>query len=104
MPRRSMRPMPRTRCRSITAASGAGPLTDQTVRAAATGYLSTYPLPARVEGVALTDQTGSPDGRTAVVELTARVRLPLLGPVVNAWSSGITITVHSQARADVDVP
>lgn len=80
------------------------PLTDQSVRTAATGYLSTYPIPARVEGVALTDQTGSPDGRTAVVELTARVRLPLLGPVVNAWSSGITVTVHSRARADVDSP
>ena len=78
------------------------PLTDLTVRGAATAYLSTYPAPARVEDVALTDQTGSPDGRTAVVELTARVRLPLLGPVVNAWSGGITVTVHAQARADVD--
>ena len=73
-----------------------------TVRAAATTYLSTYAPPSRVDDVELTGRTGSPDGRTAVVELTARVKLPLLGPVVQAWSGGITVTVRSQARADLD--
>jgi len=34
--------------------------------------------------------------------LSAHVRLPLLAPVVDAWSGGITVTVRSQARADVD--
>lgn len=81
---------------------GSVPLSDGTVRTAATTYLSTYAPPTRVTDVELTDTTGSPDGRTAVVELTARVRLPLLGPVVQAWSGGITVTVRSQARADVD--
>lgn len=78
------------------------PLTDQSVRAAATSYVSPHPLPARIDEVRLTDRTGSPDGRTAVVELTARVRLPLLGPVVRAWSGGLTVTVDSRARADLD--
>jgi Putative Flp pilus-assembly TadE/G-like len=80
------------------------PLTTATVRSAASGYLSTYAPPTRVQDLRLDDATGTPDGRTAVVQLSATVRLPLLGPVVNAWSGGITVTVRSQARADVDVP
>jgi hypothetical protein len=80
------------------------PLSDLTVRAAATAYLSSYQPPGRIEQVRLDDETGTPDGRTAVVQLTAVVRLPLLGPVVRAWSGGVTVTVESQARADVDPP
>ena len=81
---------------------GAVPLSTATVRRAASAYLSNYPLPSRVTDVQLTGDTGCPDGQTAVVELTARVKLPLLGPVVQAWSGGITVTVRSQARADID--
>jgi hypothetical protein len=81
---------------------GAVPLSTATVRSAASAYLSNYPLPSRVTDVQLTGDTGCPDGQTAVVELTARVKLPLLGPVVQAWSGGITVTVRSQARADID--
>jgi hypothetical protein len=81
---------------------GGVPLSDQGVWAAATTYLSTYAPPSRVSDVQLTGATGSPDGRTAVVELTARVKIPLLGPVVQAWSGGIAVTVRSQARADLD--
>lgn len=77
------------------------PLTTSTVRSAATTYLSGYAPPSRITDVQLTGATGSPDGQTAVVELTARVKLPLLGPVVQAWSGGITVTVRSQARADL---
>jgi hypothetical protein len=84
--------------------TAAVPLTDATVRSAASGYLASYVAPARIEDVQLTAATGTPDGRTAVVELTATARLPLLGPVVRAWSGGITITVRSQARADIDPP
>jgi Putative Flp pilus-assembly TadE/G-like len=80
------------------------PLTSATVRSASVAYLSTYTPPTRVEDVRLTDRTGTPDGLTAVVELSARVRLPLLGPVVRAWSGGITVTVRSRARADVNPP
>jgi hypothetical protein len=80
------------------------PLTTATVRSSAVTYLSSYAAPARVDDVQLGDETGTPDGRTAVVVLTARVRLPLLGPVVQAWSGGITLTVRSIARADVNPP
>jgi hypothetical protein len=81
---------------------GAVPLSTATVRGAAAAYLSSYALPSRVTAIQLTGDTGCPDGQTAVVELTARVKLPLLGPVVQAWSGGITVTVRSQARADID--
>lgn len=80
------------------------PLTDQTVQAAAATYLASYPSPTRVTDVRLDGATGSPDGHSAVVQLTAQVRLPLLGPVVNAWSGGVTVTVRSVARSDVDPP
>jgi hypothetical protein len=80
------------------------PLTDETVRASARTYLETYLPPNHVDRMQLGAATGSPDGRTAVVQLSARVRLPLLGPVVSAWSGGITLTVESRARADVDPP
>ena len=80
------------------------PLTDDTVRDAATTYLASYVVPPRIQDLRLAAGTGTPDGRTAVVELTATVRLPWLGPVVQAWSGGITISVRSQARADIDPP
>jgi Putative Flp pilus-assembly TadE/G-like len=80
------------------------PLTDATVRAAASSYLRGYLRPTRVQDVRLDDVTGSPDGQVAVVQLTATVRLPLLGPVVQTWAGGISVTARSQARADVDRP
>jgi hypothetical protein len=80
------------------------PLSDATVRTAVVSYLSTYHPPNHVEQVRLEPATGSPDGQTAVVALTGRVRLPLLGPVVRAWSGGVTISVEARARADVDGP
>jgi hypothetical protein len=80
------------------------PLSDTTVRMAVVSYLSAYRPPNHVEQVRLDPATGSPDGRTAVVALTGRVRLPLLGPVVRAWSGGVTVSVVARARADVDGP
>ncbi|MFL6100361.1 MAG: pilus assembly protein TadG-related protein [Actinomycetales bacterium] len=80
------------------------PLTDETVRSSARSYLETYLPPNHVDRLLLGAATGSPDGRTAVVQLSGRVRLPLLGPVVSAWSGGITVTVESRARAAVDPP
>jgi hypothetical protein len=81
---------------------GAVPLSSDSVRSAATTYLSRYRPPTRIGQVRLATGTGTPDGQTAVVVLVGHVRLPLLGPVVDAWSGGITVTVRSQARADVD--
>jgi anti-sigma factor RsiW len=80
------------------------PLTDDSVQAAARSYLEQAPPPARMQQVVLDAGTGTPDGVTAVVKLGGRVRLPLLGPVVRAWSGGVTVTVRSQARADIDPP
>jgi hypothetical protein len=74
------------------------------VRIVVASYLSTYRPPNHVEQVRLDQATGSPDGQTAVVGLTGRVRLPLLGPVVAAWSGGVTVSVEARARADVDGP
>ena len=77
------------------------PLTDAGVTSAAQGYLTSYDVPRRIEQVAVAPGTGSPDGVSAVVVLTARVRLPLLGPAVATWSDGISVTVRSTARAAV---
>jgi uncharacterized membrane protein len=80
------------------------PLTDESVQAAVRSYLHDTVPPARTERVVLDADTGTPDGATAVVELSGRVRLPLLGPIVRTWSGGVTVTVRSRARADVDPP
>lgn len=80
------------------------PLSDATVRSAVVSYLSVYRPPNHVEQVRLDPATGSPDGQTAVVAMTGRVRLPLLGPVVAAWSDGVSVSVEARARADVDGP
>ncbi len=44
-------------------------------------------------------QTGSPDGRTAVVTLSGRATLPMTGWVLESLGGGVTITVSSRARA-----
>ncbi len=80
------------------------PLSDASVQAAARSYLREVALPARLEDLRVDPETGTPDGTIAVVGLSARVRLPLLGPVVRAWAGGVTVTVRSQARADLDPP
>jgi putative Flp pilus-assembly TadE/G-like protein len=77
------------------------PLTDAAVRDQATSYLSSYRAPSRLNGIGLTGGTGSPDGATAVVELTGTVRLPVAAPVVAAFAGGITVTVRSTARAEL---
>lgn len=83
-------------------AGGVGPdvpLSDASVQAQARAYLDTYQAPSRLEAVALTNGTGSPDGASALVELTGHVRLPIAGPVVASFAGGITVTVRSTARA-----
>jgi hypothetical protein len=77
------------------------PLSDAGVRAQAATYLSSYRAPSRLSGIGLTGATGSPDGATAVVELTGTVRLPLAAPVVAAFAGGIAVTVRSTARAEL---
>ena len=75
------------------------PLSGEAVRSQAETYLSRYEPPSRLQAVGLTGGTGSPDGISAVVELSGRVRLPIAAPVVASFVGGITVTVRSTARA-----
>ncbi|QFG69048.1 hypothetical protein [Ornithinimicrobium pratense] len=81
---------------------GAGvPLTDASVQAAAGAYLATRPLPGRVAAWSLGPGTGSPDGRTAVVVLTGQAQIPVVSPVLSAFGGGVSVTVTSSARSDL---
>ncbi|MEZ2370741.1 pilus assembly protein TadG-related protein [Arthrobacter sp. RCC_34] len=71
-------------------------LDDGRVRAAAADYLRRSPAAVTLDGLALVDASGSPDGRSATVRLTAVARPPLLGVFV---PDGITIESGSTARA-----
>jgi uncharacterized membrane protein len=74
------------------------PLTDVTVRDAAVAAVAASPAAART-GARVARGTGSPDGATAVVVLTARARLPVVSPVLDAWSDGIPLAVRAEATA-----
>lgn len=74
-------------------------LTDDSVRAAATGHLATIPRPNGITDWGLTGDTGSSDGRTATVTLTGRATLPMTGWVLQSLGGSVTITVQSRARA-----
>lgn len=82
---------------------GAGlPVTDQTVREQAAAHLAGRPLPGRLQGWAVAPGTGTPDGRTAVVVLTGTAGIPVLSSVLGAFGGGVSITVASSARSDLD--
>ncbi|GAB3593284.1 hypothetical protein GCM10027446_15360 [Angustibacter peucedani] len=78
------------------------PLTDRGVRAQAEEYLTSYERPSRLEALVLGDGTGTDDGRSATVELSARARLPIAAPVVASFTGGITVRVRSTARARIE--
>ena len=80
------------------------PLTDATVSASAWAYLASVPRPTGVSGWQVDPGTGSPDGRTAVVRLSCRAELPMVGPVLDALGRSVTIRVVSRARAEVEPP
>lgn len=77
------------------------PVTEVSVRQAASGYLDEVGPPPGVTHWALQPGTGTPDGRTAVVVLAGQARLPLIGSVLQAAGGSVTITVTSRARADL---
>lgn len=77
-------------------------LRDDDVQAQARTYLSTYTTPSRVDALVLGPGTGSPDGASARVELSARVRLPVAAPLVASLRGPVTVTVRSTARADLE--
>ena len=80
------------------------PLSNASVQQRAAEYLASRPRPASILGWRLAPGTGSPDGRTAVVALTAEAELPMIGPALRELGVSVSISVHSQARADVVVP
>ncbi|MFF0942931.1 pilus assembly protein TadG-related protein [Kocuria sp. CPCC 205300] len=82
-------------------APGAPPSTvldDDAVAGAAASYLGTVSAWAGTPGLALAAPTGSPDGRTAEVTLTAVVHPPVVNLLV---PDGVPITVTSEARAQL---
>lgn len=82
---------------------GAGlPISQATVQEAASAYLASRPLPQRLDGWAVAPGTGTGDGRTAVVAVTGQARIPVLSPVLSAFGGGVTITVTSSARSDLE--
>lgn len=87
--------------------SGVGesvPLSNASVRSSASEYLAAVPMPSRVVQWRLDPATGTFDGRTATISLTARAEVPLIGSVLDDLGYFVTIHVTSQARADVLVP
>ncbi len=79
-----------------TASTPTAVLSPGRVRGAALAYLEGSGAFGRVSGLSLAPATGSPDGATAVVVLSAAVRPPVLNFLVPA---GIRIEAASTARA-----
>ena len=80
-------------------AAGAPPSTvldDDAVAGAAAAYLDTVGAWAQTPGLSLAPPTGSPDGRTAEVTLSAVVHPPVVNLLV---PDGVPITATSEARA-----
>lgn len=77
------------------------PLTDASVRASVQDYLTLLGAPTRFEDLAVADGTGTPDGRTAQVRLTAVARPPLLTSVIDTFADGVRLDVTSRARTDL---
>ncbi|BCW19675.1 pilus assembly protein TadG-related protein [Pseudarthrobacter enclensis] len=66
------------------------------VRAVAADFVSRSPASARFQGLAVAGATGTPDGSTAVVVLTAEVHPPVVNFLV---PGGIAIEATSTARS-----
>jgi hypothetical protein len=74
-------------------------LSDASVRDSVQRYLLDAGAGQRLGALAVAEPTGTPDGTTAEVTLTAVIRLPLVSTVLAAWSDGVRIQVTSHARA-----
>jgi uncharacterized membrane protein len=77
------------------------PLTDASVRQGVQDYLAAAPLGVvDFESLAIAEPTGTPDGTTAQVSLSAVVRPPLVTWVIAPWQDGFVVTVTSSAAAE----
>ena len=70
-------------------------LSDASVHESVSRYLTEAEVAQRFDRLAVIEPTGSSDGSTADVTLTAAVRLPLVGAVLAAWTDGVPIRVTS---------
>ncbi|MCA1781398.1 MAG: hypothetical protein ABR500_07390 [Dermatophilaceae bacterium] len=70
-----------------------------TVWDSAEAYLAERERPERITWWAIEPGTGTADGETAVVVVSGRVALPVVGPLVDAIGGSVTITVSGSARA-----
>lgn len=77
------------------------PLSDASVEAAVREYLQGAPpaLVGEFDRLRVAEPTGTPDGTTAQVTLTATARPPLVPWVLLPWSDGVALRVTSTARA-----
>lgn len=80
------------------------PLSNASVQQRAATYVGTHERPTGVVGWRLGPGTGTPDGRTAVVDLTGEAELPMVGAALRDLGVRITIHVTSRARSDLVVP
>ncbi|RNI21107.1 hypothetical protein [Flexivirga caeni] len=76
-------------------------LSDRSVQQVAGRTLASQDLPAHVLGWRVADGTGAPDSRSAVVQVSAVVRPPLLGSVMSSIFGDVHLTVQSRAQAQV---
>lgn len=74
-------------------------VSDGTVWDSAESYLAAREMPSNVTSWRIEPGTGTPDGETAVVVVSGVVRLPVVGPLVDAVGGSVTITVRGDARA-----
>lgn len=77
-------------------------LSDASVQQAAAESLAAQRRPSHVSGWGVTSGTGTADGSTAVVRVTAQVHPPLLGGVLSFIDQEVTVTVESHARSEID--
>lgn len=80
------------------------PLSTASVQQRAAAYVESRPRPGSILEWQLAPGTGTPDGRTAVVALTGEAELPMIGPALRELGVSVTISVRSEARADLVVP
>lgn len=80
------------------------PLSNASVRERAVDYIGSRPRPVSILAWRLGPETGTPDGRTAVIALTGEARLPMIGPALRELGVSVTISVRAEARADLVVP
>ncbi len=93
--------------RGLGAAGGAAldagavvvPLTDDSVRSSVEAHLGSVGAARRFDALTVSGMTGTSDGVTAQVVLSAVVSPAVVPRVVDEWAGGVPITVTARARA-----